>query len=262
MARSGGERLTEGRGRQEGLRMRTSSNRAVGYGRVVSSLTAVIIIDYENKGLSQEHMLCVCNSPRRGDIVQTAASPSQLQELLIFSKVFNHKRLGWNVSVWNQSEHMCDTVFNTQPSLTHLGGKLKKCCKSLHSSILPGCVCERDYGEWSRDWAVEVVAGLQRESRRAKRECWHDQTSTLSLWPQLTPLVFCCCRHPYPYLVLPLVSGLLALDGLQDEPQKVTSHQFLLWLTSLCIVNFLIPIHSSISAIALIYVKRVGSIQC
>lgn len=62
MAQSGGERLTGGRGSQEGLRMRTSSNRALGYGRVVSILTAVIIIDYENKGLSQEHMLCVCNS--------------------------------------------------------------------------------------------------------------------------------------------------------------------------------------------------------
>lgn len=59
MAQSGGERLTGGRGSQEGLRMRTSSNSALGYGRVVSSLTAVIIIDYENKWLSQE---CVCNS--------------------------------------------------------------------------------------------------------------------------------------------------------------------------------------------------------
>lgn len=78
MARSGGERLTEGRERQEGVRMRTSSNRAVGYGRVVSSLTAVIIIDYENKGLSQEHLLCVCSSPRRGDIVLSELSHMQL----------------------------------------------------------------------------------------------------------------------------------------------------------------------------------------
>lgn len=61
-AQSGGERLTEGSGRQEGVRMRAGFNRAVGYGGVVSSLTAVITIDYENKGLSQEHMLCVHNS--------------------------------------------------------------------------------------------------------------------------------------------------------------------------------------------------------
>lgn len=61
-ARSGGERLTEGSGRQEGVRLRAGFNRAVGYGGVVSSLTAVITIDYENKGLSQEHMLCVHNS--------------------------------------------------------------------------------------------------------------------------------------------------------------------------------------------------------
>lgn len=65
-----GERLTGGSRRQEGVRMRASANRAVGYGRVVSSLAAGInVIDYENKGLSQEHMLCVCSSVRRGDTV-------------------------------------------------------------------------------------------------------------------------------------------------------------------------------------------------
>ena len=56
MAPSGGERLTGGRGRQEGVRVRTSSNSAVSYGTVASSLSAVVIIDYENKGLSLEHM--------------------------------------------------------------------------------------------------------------------------------------------------------------------------------------------------------------
>lgn len=66
---SGGERLTEGRGIQQGVRTKTSSNRAVGHGRVVSSLTAVIIIDYENKVLIKEHMFPVCNSLRRGDVV-------------------------------------------------------------------------------------------------------------------------------------------------------------------------------------------------
>lgn len=66
-ARSGEERLSEGRGRQEGVRMRTSSYTAVGYGRVISSLAAVII-DYENKGLSQEHMLCVCSSLSKGAV--------------------------------------------------------------------------------------------------------------------------------------------------------------------------------------------------
>lgn len=69
MAQSGGERLTEGRGRQVGVRVRTGPNRAVRYGRVVSSLTAVIIINYENKGLCHEHMLCVCNSLRKGAVV-------------------------------------------------------------------------------------------------------------------------------------------------------------------------------------------------
>lgn len=77
MPQSGGERLTEGRGRQEGVKMRTSSNRAVAY-RVVSSLTAVIIIDYESKGLSQEHMLCVCNHLRKGVIVLSELSHMQL----------------------------------------------------------------------------------------------------------------------------------------------------------------------------------------
>lgn len=61
MVQSGGERLTEGRGRQECVRMRTSTNRAVGYGSVISGLTAVvIIIDYENKEFRQ-HVLCVCS---------------------------------------------------------------------------------------------------------------------------------------------------------------------------------------------------------
>lgn len=62
--RVGGGRLTEGRGRREGAEMRISSNRAEGYGGV-SSLTAVIVIDYENKGLSQEHMLCLPQSEER-----------------------------------------------------------------------------------------------------------------------------------------------------------------------------------------------------
>lgn len=63
---SGGERLTEGRGRQEGARIRTSSNSAVGYGRVVPTLTAAIIIDYENKGLSQEaYVVCLQQSMER-----------------------------------------------------------------------------------------------------------------------------------------------------------------------------------------------------
>ena len=52
MVQIGGERLTEGRGRQESVRMRTSSNRALGYGSVISGLTAVII-DYENNGFRQ-----------------------------------------------------------------------------------------------------------------------------------------------------------------------------------------------------------------
>lgn len=64
--------------------MRTSSNRAVGYGRVVSSLTAVIIIDYENKEFSQDRMLCVCSSLGRSETVLPELSHMQLQECICF----------------------------------------------------------------------------------------------------------------------------------------------------------------------------------
>lgn len=54
MEQRGGERLTGSTGRQEGVREHALA--AVGPERVVSFLTAVIIIAYENKG----SIRCVC----------------------------------------------------------------------------------------------------------------------------------------------------------------------------------------------------------
>lgn len=57
--RRGGERLTEGRGGQDRVRRRTSSDRAVGCARAVCSLTAVIIIGIWKGAVSGASVACL-----------------------------------------------------------------------------------------------------------------------------------------------------------------------------------------------------------
>lgn len=97
-------------------------------------------------------------------------------------------------------------------SLTHLQGKLGKFLQRL--SLPTAEVGDVD---------GIMVKRIQRLSCRSESRRAKERTLTRSDWHVISLTLTNCSvflssrRHPYPYLVLSLVSGLLLLKELQDE---------------------------------------------